>query len=423
MPLPLLMPALSPTMTDGTIARWLKKEGETIQPGMVIAEIETDKATMEVEAVDQGVLGRIDVPAGTSGVAVNAVIGWLLEKGEDISALASIGTSAPASLDAAASSAVSSSETILTPSSTADAQKTMGVSDNTGSPERVKASPWARREADLQGLDLHGVTGTGPRGRIIHADVMRAVESGSAAQSASKSVSAPALGETQLRRVPHSTMRKVIARRLLESKQQIPHFYLSLECRMDRLLALRQEVNGLGGAKTSVNDWVIKACALSLRDVPEVNASWTEEAMLYYPTVDISVAVAIDGGLITPIVRSADSLSMEQISVTMKDLASRAREGKLRPEEFQGGGFSISNLGMFGIESFQAIINPPQSSILAVGATVQRPVVGDHGQIEVGSMLSVSLSCDHRVVDGATAARFLQAVKLYLEQPLRLLVS
>jgi pyruvate dehydrogenase E2 component (dihydrolipoamide acetyltransferase) len=429
MPIELLMPALSPTMTEGTLARWLKKEGDTIKAGDVIAEIETDKATMEFEAVDEGVLGKILITDGTDNVKVNQPIGILLEEGEDASA---IGSAAAPKAEAAAPAPKSEAAPVSAQATVAATIPPAAVS-NAG--ERVFASPLARRIADQEGVDLKAVQGTGPHGRIIKADVEDAL-SGGANRKAAPAVAAaaipaaapvqPAPGASYIE-LPNNNMRKTIARRLLESKQQVPHFYLSVDCELDALMALRKQLNDAAEAaagkegkpsyKLSVNDFIIRATALAMRDNPAANASWTEAAVLQYTTVDISVAVAIDGGLITPIVKKADTKTISVISNEMKDLASRAREGKLKPEEYQGGGFSISNLGMFGIKQFNAIINPPQGCILAVGAGEQRPVVKG-GALAIATVMTVTLSVDHRVVDGAVGAQFLASFKRYIEAPM-----
>lgn len=426
----ILMPALSPTMTEGTLARWLKKEGETIKAGDVIAEIETDKATMEVEAVDEGVLGRILVPGGTEGVKVNEVIAVLVEPGEAVpggpvpaAPKQAGGALAPAPASAPAAPAA-------TPARSTD---------------RVFASPLARRMAQQAGLDLTTVTGSGPQGRIVKADVEAAMNRPAAPTRAAAPVTvaavasapvpvpapaprpAPAAIAAPHEAVPNSSMRKVIARRLSESKASIPHFYVAMDIELDALLKLRAELNaqapkeGPGAFKLSVNDLIIKACAVALRRHPSVNASWTEEAILRFSDVDISVAVAIPDGLITPIVRRADQKGLATISNEMKDLAARAKAGRLKPEEFQGGGFSISNMGMYGVSHFAAIINPPQAGILAVGAGEQRPVV-KNGALAIATVMTCQLSVDHRVIDGALAAEFMQTLKGLIENPLSLML-
>ncbi len=424
MPIEILMPALSPTMTEGNLARWMKKEGDMIKSGDVIAEIETDKATMEVEAVEEGKLGKILVADGTQGVQVNQVIALILEAGEDAASLANYSASAAAP---AASAAAPATNTAATPAAAPTAQT------KTADGARVFASPLAKRVAEAGGVNIAQIQGTGPHGRVIKADVEDAISKGGS-KSASASVSAAVCGRNpaEYTEIPNNNMRKTIARRLSESKQQVPHFYLGLDCELTGLNAARARLNNTAeqavkgtdkkpAFKLSVNDIVIKAVAMALRDIPAANASWTDAAILQYNNVDISVAVAIDGGLITPIVANADQKSLAQISCEMKDLAKRAREGKLAPSEYQGGGFSISNLGMFGIKQFNAIINPPQGCILAVGAAEER-VISRNGQFVAVPMMNVTLSCDHRVVDGAVGALFLQAFKNYIEDPIMMLV-
>jgi len=429
MPIEILMPALSPTMTEGNLAKWLKNEGEAVKPGDVIAEIETDKATMEVEAVDEGKLGKIVVPAGSQGVKVNQVIALLLEEGEDASSLAKAGAPKPppaaAPAPAAAAPPPAPPQAAAAPAPAAATAPTPAAA--TG--DRVFASPLARRMAQQAGLDLARLNGSGPHGRIVKADIDAALAGGvpaaakpPAALAAAPAAAPPAFGLPAFTEQPHSMMRKVIARRLVESKREAPHFYLTLDCNIDRLLQLRQEINAKREKdKISVNDFVIKASALALKQVPAANASWTESAVRLYQAADVSVAVATPGGLITPIIRSADSKSLSTISVEMKDLAARARESKLKPEEYQGGTFSVSNLGMFGIREFAAVINPPQGAILAVGAGEQRPIVKDNA-LAIATMMSCTLSVDHRVVDGAIGAEYMAAFKKLIEDPLSMLI-
>jgi pyruvate dehydrogenase E2 component (dihydrolipoamide acetyltransferase) len=394
MPINVLMPALSPTMTEGNLTRWTKKEGDTVKSGEIIAEIETDKATMEVEAADEGILGKIIVPAGTQGVKVNALIAVLLEEGE----------AAPANYSAAAS---------------APKPRTLATSSS-----RIIASPLAKRIAEQNNVNLQNINGTGPNGRIIKADVERAKSQPAAASPAApQGINAIDYANKlglAYDLIPNSTTRKVIAKRLTESKQTVPHFYLTVDCQIDRLLDLRKQLNETNDtSKVSVNDFIIRAVAVAMRQIPAANASWAEEGVLMYKDVDISIAVATPNGLITPIIKKADTKSIQNLSGVMKDLAKRAKDGKLKPEEFMGGGFTISNLGMFGIKEFAAIINPPQACILAVGAGEQRPIVRD-GQLAIATVMSCTLSVDHRVVDGAVGAEFLSVFKKLIEEPIRL---
>jgi len=421
----ILMPALSPTMTEGNLARWLKQEGDRIKAGDVIAEIETDKATMEVEAVDEGILGRILVPAGTQGVKVNDVIAVLVEAGEAVPA-------AGAAPKAAAAPAATPAP-VAAPVAAAPAPVAAPASG-----DRVFASPLARRMAAQAGVDISKIAGSGPNGRIVKADVDAALSRGPAPATAAAPAAAPApiaaprpaapvAITAPHTAVPNSSMRKVIARRLAESKATIPHFYVSTDVEIDALLKIRADLNarspkdGPGAYKLSVNDLVIKATAVTLRRFPNVNSMWTEDAILQLHDVDISVAVSIPDGLITPIVKGADIKGLAAISNEMKDLAARAKSGKLKPEEFQGGGFSISNMGMYGVRDFAAIINPPQAMILAVGAGEERVVVRK-GQMVVRNMMNCTLAVDHRVIDGALAAEFLQALKRNIEDPLSLML-
>jgi pyruvate dehydrogenase E2 component (dihydrolipoamide acetyltransferase) len=445
MPTNILMPALSPTMTEGTLARWLKKEGDEVHSGDVIAEIETDKATMEVEAVDEGVLGKILVSDGTQGVKVNAPIGVLVQPGESVPAgsptappQAPSASTAPATAPPVAPTALPSAPAPQAPPVPAPAASRGNGKDAEGG--RIFASPLARRMAKQGGIDLGALTGSGPNGRIVKADVEAALrgpakpapapvqEAPAPAPAPQPAARPPAPAITAPHRlVPNSTMRKVIARRLSEAKQTIPHFYVSMDIGIDALLKLRGELNarspkdGPGAFRLSVNDMLIKAAAVTLRRIPTVNASFTEDAIVLYDDIDISVAVAIPDGLITPIIRKADQKGLASISNEMKGLADRAKAGKLKPEEFQGGGFSISNMGMYGVSEFAAVINPPQAAILAVAAGQQRPVVKD-GQIEIATMMTCTLSVDHRVVDGALAAEWLAAFKSVVEEPLSLML-
>jgi pyruvate dehydrogenase E2 component (dihydrolipoamide acetyltransferase) len=458
------MPALSPTMTEGNLARWLKKEGDAIAPGDVIAEIETDKATMEVEAIDEGTLGRILVPEGAEGVAVNAVIGLLLEEGEDQAALEDHASNGGATAKPQAElKPESKAEGELPPAAQARPGEPAGrPADEAVQPEarkeppagrkagngaaergdRIFASPLAKRMAEQAGIDLTTLQGSGPHGRIIKVDIERAIREGvpEKARPAAKARApeAPRPAEAPTAPVPPapmapptepfeeiklSNMRKVIARRLTEAKQQIPHYYLTIDCEIDALLGLRKELNAREGAdyKLSVNDFLIKALALALRKVPAANRSWGGDRLYQYRDADISVAVAIPDGLITPIIRRADQKGLSTISKEMRELGVRARGGKLKPEEYQGGSFSISNLGMYGIREFAAVINPPQAGILAVGAGEQRPVVKD-GALATATMMSATLAADHRVIDGAVGAELLAAFKGYVQDPLSMLL-
>ncbi|MFN9322326.1 MAG: pyruvate dehydrogenase complex dihydrolipoamide acetyltransferase, partial [Holosporales bacterium] len=411
MPVNILMPALSPTMTEGNLAKWLKKEGDIIKAGDVIAEIETDKATMEVEAVDEGTLGKIIIAAGAQGVKVNSLIALLLNEGEDASALSAVNTNATAAAPhpapVIAAPVIAAAAPAATPPSTANAG------------HRLLASPLAKRLAKEQGLDLKNIKGTGPHGRIIRADILVAAKTPATVATpiavSNEDPFALPLGKFD----GHTTMRKVIARRLTESKQQVPHFYLEVDVELDALLALRKQINDREGApaKLSVNDFIIKATGMALEQVPAANASWTDAGVQYYSRADVSVAVAIPGGLITPIIKNAGQKRLVQISNEMKDLAARAKDGKLKPEEFQGGTFSLSNLGMFGVKSFSAIINPPQACILAVGAGEERPVVRK-GALAVANVMTCTLSVDHRVVDGAVGAQWLAVFKKLVQSPL-----
>ena len=418
----ILMPALSPTMTEGTLARWLKKEGDSIKAGEVIAEIETDKATMEVEAVDEGVLGRILVADGTEGVKVNDPIAVLVDVGEVVPAGAAPAKAALMPVQAAPAAVA------------APAQAAAPVVNGHGGGARVFASPLARRMARQAGIDLATLHGSGPNGRIVRADIEAGRTGGApvavpaATPAAAPRPAAPAAPVTAPHTLlPNSSMRKVIARRLSESKANVPHFYVSMDIELDALLKLRAELNakspaeGPSAYRLSVNDFVIKAAALALKRVPKVNASWTEDNIILYDDVDISIAVSIPDGLITPIIRKADQQGLAAISNAMKDLSARARAGKLKPEEFQGGGFSISNMGMYGVTDFAAIINPPQAAILAVATGQQRPVV-KNGALAIATVMTCTLSVDHRVVDGALGAEWLGVFKAIVEDPLSLML-
>ncbi|MBW7921199.1 MAG: pyruvate dehydrogenase complex dihydrolipoamide acetyltransferase [Rubellimicrobium sp.] len=423
MPVEILMPALSPTMEEGTLAKWLKKEGDTVSAGDVIAEIETDKATMEYEAVDEGVMGRILVAEGTEGVKVNTPIAVLLGDGEsadDIGKTAAPPAAAPVAADAPKAQAAAPAPAPVAPAA-AD-----GV--------RIFASPLARRIAADRGLDLAQITGSGPRGRIVKADVegAQATPAKPAAAPAPAAMPAGPAADAVMRmyegrafeEVALDGMRRVIAQRLTEAKQTIPHFYLRRDIRLDALLALRAQMNKAleaRGVKLSVNDFIIKASALALQQVPDANAVWAGDRILKLKPSDVAVAVAIEGGLFTPVLKDAETKSLAALSAEMKDLATRARARRLAPQEYQGGSFAISNLGMFGIDNFDAVINPPHGAILAVGAGVKKPVVNDAGEIAVATVMSVTLSVDHRVIDGALGAELLGAIRDLLENPLAML--
>ncbi|MFT8884797.1 MAG: pyruvate dehydrogenase complex dihydrolipoamide acetyltransferase [Acetobacter papayae] len=413
----ILMPALSPTMTEGKLARWVKKEGDTVASGDVLAEIETDKATMEVEAIEEGILGRILVPEGAEGVAVNTPIAILVEEGEAVPAEGALKSPAPTA-PATQNSPVAPQAAAPTPAAPAP------VAAKAATGARIVASPLARRIARQKGLDLANIKGSGPNGRIVKRDVENA-QNAPKAEAAAPAAALPASGGSRL--VPHTTMRKVIARRLTESKANVPHFYVSIDVELDALMALRAQLNALAegegedGVKLSVNDMLIKASAVALKKVPTVNAYYTEEGILLHEDADISVAVSLDDGLITPIVRKADAKSLREISQEAKSLISRARAGKLKPEEFQGGTFSISNMGMYGVKDFAAIVNPPQAAILAIAAGRKQPVVSGN-EIKIATVMTVTLSVDHRAVDGATAAQWLNAFRTAVQSPLSLVL-
>ncbi|MDD8023406.1 MAG: pyruvate dehydrogenase complex dihydrolipoamide acetyltransferase [Paracoccaceae bacterium] len=422
MAIEILMPALSPTMEEGTLAKWLVKEGDSVSSGDILAEIETDKATMEFEAVDEGIIGKILVAEGTAGVKVNMPIAVLLEEGDSADAAPAAKAAAPAAPTAPAPVAVNAAPA---------AAKADGA--------RVFASPLARRIAADKGLNLTSIKGSGPHGRIVKADVEGAnTTPKAAAQAAAPApvatatapapVSASAVAKLYEGRVytemPLDGMRKTIAARLTEAKQTIPHFYLRRDVRLDALIAFRTELNSklaARGVKLSVNDFIIKACALALQAVPDANAVWAGDRVLKMKASDVAVAVAIEGGLFTPVLFDADAKSLSKLSSEMKDLAKRARDRKLAPHEYQGGSFAISNLGMMGIENFDAVINPPHGAILAVGAGVKKPVVSAAGEIEVATMMSMTLSVDHRVIDGALGAELLAAIVENLENPIAML--
>ena len=444
----ILMPALSPTMTEGNLVKWLVGQGDKVEPGDVIAEIETDKATMEVEAVDEGIVGRILVPEGSEGVAVNAVIAVLVAEGEELGEAPAISAAPPSEAETAAPAAAEpkpDGEAKATPLARRmaalagidlatiagsgahgritreDVRRAAGRPDPAEvdeGRERIFASPLARRMAGEAELPLEGVAGSGPEGRIVKRDIERELRQGAASAALEQSPGLP-----PFERIKHTNMRKVIARRLTESKQTVPHFYLTVDCEIDTLLAARREINARApeGVRVSVNDFVVKALATALCRVPDANAAWTDDGLLRFRQVDVSVAVAVPNGLVTPVVRQAETKGLAAISAEMADFAARAREGRLMPEEYQGGTTSVSNLGMFGIRQFDAVINPPQATILAVGAGEQRPVVKD-GALAVATVMTCTLSCDHRAVDGALGARLLDAFKALVECPSAMLL-
>ena len=432
MPTEILMPALSPTMEEGKLAKWLVKEGDEVKSGDVIAEIETDKATMEVEAVDEGRIGKILVAEGTEGVAVNKPIAILLGEGEEAGALmgpkdAPVVKSPSPQPSPQGGEGASIAKPAPLPSGERAASHANGERVR-GGETRVFASPLARRIAADKGVDLTAITGSGPRGRIVKADVTNATPGAARKPGAAPAASAALLPGVDPRvyfepgsyeEVPLDNMRKTIARRLTQSMQEIPHFYVTIDCELDELLRVRNVLNGQAGdkgVKLSVNDFLIRAAALALIKVPDANVSFAGNAILKHKNADIGIAVAIDGGLITPIVKNAQTKGLAEISAEAKSLAERARTRKLKPSEYEGGGFSISNLGMFGVKQFTAVINPPQASILAVGKGEERPVVRN-GKIEIANVMTVTLSCDHRAIDGALGAQFLQVFKAYVEYP------
>jgi pyruvate dehydrogenase E2 component (dihydrolipoyllysine-residue acetyltransferase) len=448
MPIEILMPALSPTMEEGNLTAWHVKEGDTVTSGMVLAEIETDKATMEVEAVDEGVVGKILVAEGTEGVKVNAVIALLLEEGEDKSALDGAGKAAPkaeektetpadAGLDPAESRGPKAGKQQVP-----DRAVSASGSSNSSDGNRIKASPLARRMAEQAGIDLSSISGSGPNGRIVKRDIEGAGKGAAPAREqpatatpaptgaptktidADEPLAASGIPASRYTIEKADNITKISAKRLTESFRDVPHFPLSVDCRLDSLLAFRKQVNEKApdGVKVSVNDILIKASGLALKRVPAANSSWIEDGRIArHKHADVSVAVAIEGGLITPIIHDADAKGLAQISTEMKDLAARARDRKLKPEEFQGGTFSLSNLGMMGIKSFASILNPPQGMILSVGAGEERPVITD-GALAKATVMTVTLTCDHRVVDGATGAQWISAFKGFIEDPVTMLM-
>jgi pyruvate dehydrogenase E2 component (dihydrolipoamide acetyltransferase) len=456
MPINILMPALSPTMEKGNLAKWLKKEGDPVKAGDILAEIETDKATMEYEAIDEGVLAKIVVPEGTADVPVNQLIAVLAAEGEDVKAAAAgagKGAASAAPPAQAAKPAAAAAPTAATPPQPAapppgammraDTHEQATAAPRTNGHGRIFASPLARRLAKDAGIDIARVAGSGPHGRVIARDVEQAKAGGGLRAPAGAPAGAPAPAvqapsDDKIRAlyqpgsyevVPHDNMRKIIAQRLVQAKSTIPHFYLTVTCTIDKLLAAREDINstapkgddGKPKWKLSVNDFVIKAMALALIRVPEANVTWTETGMLKHKRADIGVAVAIPGGLITPVVRGAEAKTITAISAEMKDFAARARARRLKPEEYQGGSTAISNLGMYGIEEFAAVINPPHATILAVGAGEQRAVAKD-GKLAVATQMKLTLSTDHRAVDGALGAELIGAIRQYLESPTAMLV-
>ncbi|MDO8840468.1 MAG: pyruvate dehydrogenase complex dihydrolipoamide acetyltransferase [Parvibaculum sp.] len=426
MPIEILMPALSPTMEEGTLAKWHVKEGDEVKSGDIIAEIETDKATMEVEAVDEGRIGKLLVAEGTEGVAVNKPIAILLEEGEsagDVKAQKPERSEKKSAPETARKNDEKKEEKKVAPPVAAERPRKAG--------ERIFASPLARRIAEQRGVDLTAVEGTGPRGRIIKVDIESAQPGARKSAAPSAAAAAPASSvdprafyeEGAYDEIPLDGMRKTIARRLTQSMQEIPHFYLTIDCELDELLKARQKLNEEAGEgiKLSVNDFLIRASALALVKVPMANVSFAGNALLKHKHADIGIAVALDGGLITPIIRAAETKGLAEISAEAKSLAERARDKKLKPAEYEGGSFSISNLGMFGIKHFTAVINPPQAAILAVGRGEDRPVVRN-GKLEAATVMTVTMSCDHRAIDGALGAQFLQAFKSFVEYPARMLL-
>ena len=449
MPINILMPALSPTMEKGNLAKWLKKEGDKVKSGDVIAEIETDKATMEVEAVDEGTLAKILVPEGTQDVPVNDVIAVLAGDGEDVKAAGEAAASAPPKPAAAAEAPAAAKPAPAptpapspVPAAKAAAPAAAAPAPQTNGHGRIFSSPLARRLAKEAGIELARINGSGPHGRVIAHDVEQA-KSGKglkapAAAPAGAPAIAPGMSDKQIRAlyedgsyevIPHDGMRRTIAQRLTASVQTIPHFYLTMDCNIDLLVKAREEINAAApkdkdskpAYKLSVNDFVIKALALALQRIPNANVSWTEAGMLKHRHSDVGVAVAMPGGLITPIIRKAETKPVSVISAEMKDFAARARVRKLKPEEYQGGTTAVSNLGMYGMKEFTAVINPPHATILAVGASEERAIV-KNGKIEVAQMMSVTLSCDHRAVDGALGAELLGAFKKLIENPVMMVV-
>jgi pyruvate dehydrogenase E2 component (dihydrolipoamide acetyltransferase) len=442
MPINILMPALSPTMEKGNLAKWLKKEGDKVKSGDVIAEIETDKATMEVEAVDEGTIAKILVPEGTQDVAVNDVIAVLAGDGEDVKAAGAGAASAPAKAASTAQTPAAAKPAPTPAPTVAPAPQAAVPASQTNGHARIFSSPLARRLAKEAGIELARINGSGPHGRVIARDVEEArsgkgLKAPAAAPAGAPSI-APSMSDKQIRAlyeegsyevIPHDGMRRTIAQRLTASVQTIPHFYLTIDCNIGKLVEAREEINaaapkdkdGKPAYKLSVNDFVIKALALALQRIPNANVSWTDGGMLKHKHSDVGVAVAMPGGLITPIIRKAETKPISVISAEMKDFAARARARKLKPEEYQGGTTAVSNLGMYGINHFTAVINPPHATILAVGTAEERAIV-KHGKIEVAQIMSVTMSCDHRAVDGALGAELIGAFKLLIENPVMMVV-
>jgi len=422
MPINIQMPALSPTMEEGTLTKWLIKEGDTVESGDIMAEIETDKATMEFEAVDEGIIGKIIIPEGTSGVKVNEIIAILLEDGEDAS---SIEIQEDIKLKNNTNDEVNVTNTEIK-------EIKADVIKSNSSADRVFATPLARRIAKSKDLNLNSISGSGPYGRIVKADVEVSISLPSKdtvtttmAKSASSETVKSLYKERVFIEIELDGMRKVIANRLTEAKQTIPHFYLRKSVNLDKLLKIRTDMNeGLADkdTKISVNDFIIKASSLALQDVPKANVVWAEDRILQMKASDVAVAVSVEGGLFTPVIFDSENKSLSSLSSEIKDLASRARDRKLLPSEYQGGSFAISNLGMMGVENFDAVINPPHGSILAVGAGVKKPIVLDDGSVSVATIMSLTLSVDHRAIDGALGAEFLSKITKYLENPLTMLV-
>ena len=438
MSIEIYMPALSPTMEKGTLAKWHVKEGDTVESGDIIAEIETDKATMEVESIDEGIIAQIAVAEGTEDIPVGDVIAVLAEEGEEVGDVKASDRPKAVAPVAAATEAAPVVVSAPEPQSAGATPATVNQQDTHSvilAVDRIKASPLAKRMAKQAGVDLATISGTGPNGRIVKRDVEGVSTLAPAARPAASVPSATNVAIAEATSYgPHdgipfeekrlSGMRKIIAKRLSESKQTVPHFYLTIECELDALLAQRKELNQTlaeSGGKLSVNDFIIRAVALALKKVPAANVQFAGDKMYWYERADVSVAVAVDGGLVTPVVRGADSKGLAKISTDVKALAAKARDGKLVPEDYSGGTFSISNLGMYGIKEFSAVINPPQGAILAVGAGAPQPVVKD-GALAVATIMNCTLSCDHRAIDGAVGAEFLAAFKGYMEQPLTMLL-